>query len=135
MTSEEESRTSAGASNARILPYTRLRMLRPGIATAVIEDGKVVLYHCMENSREMFGAPLNPLEFELDDGPCIEGLLKAYPEGVMVSDLEHPSEEVEDKVGVAEALFKEGFLVIDDELSHVPNDSNQEEDDDSDDPF
>eukprot|EP01039_Chlorochromonas_danica_P001428 gene1428-1553_t len=134
ITSEEENRTSAGASDARIQPYTRLRMLRPGIATTVIEDGKVVLYHCMENSREMFGAPLNPLEFELDDGPCIEGLLKAYPEAVMVSDLEHPSEEVEDKLGVAEALFKEGFLVIDDELSNAPNDNNQEEDD-SDDPF
>jgi len=59
----------------------------------------------------------SPLEFELDDGPAIEMLLKAYPEGVMIQDLPHPSEELEDKVGIAQALFKEGFLLIVDETS------------------
>ena len=65
----------------------------------------------------MFGNPLNPLEFELDDGPAIEALLAAYPEGITVSELEHPSEELDDKIGVAQALYKEGFLVIADEVS------------------
>jgi hypothetical protein len=44
-------------------------------------------------------------------------LLRAYPEGVMVSDLEHPGEELDDKLSIAEALFKEGFLLVDDEAS------------------
>lgn len=35
----------------------------------------------------------------------------------MVQDLPHPSEELEDKVGIAQALFKEGFLLIVDETS------------------
>lgn len=145
VTEEEEARTSAKAPKARILPYTRLRMLRPGIATIVVEDGKLVLYHAMDNSRALFGAPINPLEFELDDGPCIEGLLRAYPEPVMVSDLEHPGEDIEDKVGVAEALYKEGFLVIADEFSYggaegdegdADSQAGGEEDDGSDDdPF
>jgi hypothetical protein len=26
-------------------------MLRPGIARAVVEDGMIVVYHCMDNSR------------------------------------------------------------------------------------
>ena len=67
--------------------------------------------------REMFGAPNHPLEFELDDGPAIEMLLEAYPVAVAVLDLPHPSEELEDKVSVAQALFKEGFLLIDDNSS------------------
>lgn len=34
-----------------------------------------------------------------------------------MSELEHPSEELDDKIGVAQALFKEGFLMIDDEFT------------------
>ena len=67
-----------GAPDARLFSYTNLRMLRPGIARAIVEDNQVVVYHCMDNSREIFGTPLQPLEFELDDGPAIEALLGAY---------------------------------------------------------
>lgn len=70
----------------------------------------------------MFGAPIQPLEFEVDDGPAIEALLNAYPAGVLVQDLPHASEELEDKVGVAQALFKEGLLLIDDEVSGAGED-------------
>jgi hypothetical protein len=48
---QEEACTAAGAPLATIFPYTQLRMLRPGLATAVVEDGKLVVYHCMDNSR------------------------------------------------------------------------------------
>jgi hypothetical protein len=138
LTKEEEAVSSSGGGNIVINPYTKLRMARPGVAIVLIEEGKVVVYHCMDNSRygislyvfsidlmvrlyffsrEQFGSPLQPLEFELDDGPTIEMLLRAYPEGVMVSDLEHPGEELDDKLSIAEALFKEGFLLVDDEAS------------------
>lgn len=59
-------------------------MLRPGIAIAVVEDGMVVVYHCMDNARELYGNPLSPLEFELDDGLAIEALLEAYPQSIEV---------------------------------------------------
>jgi hypothetical protein len=65
----------------------------------------------------MYGNAFAPLEFELDDGPAIEQLLSAYPHPIMISDLYHPSEELEDKVSLAEALFKEGFLMIVDDTS------------------
>lgn len=129
LSSIEESATSAGLPDAVIFPYTQLRMLRPDIAVAVVEDGKIVVYHCMDNARNLYGNEISPLEFEVDDGPAIEMLLHAYPEPIMVSDLQHPSEDLEDKVGVAQALFKEGFLVIVDETSkpHVAgNDSDAE---------
>ena len=149
----EEQRSAAGAPGAIVYPHTRLRMVRPGVARALVEDGMVVVYHCMDNAREMYGAPLAPLEFELDDGPAIEMLLLAYPEAVAVDDLPHPSEELEDKVSLAQvrpctnaldtdvpltahttrtqALFKEGFLLIDDEASKPSNDDDDDGDDDN----
>jgi lysine-specific demethylase/histidyl-hydroxylase NO66 len=105
-----------------------------GIARAIIEDGKVVLYHCMDNARyfhfylkirvpilisimcrEMFGTPISPLEFDLDDGPAIEALLNAYPNSIIVQDLPHNSEELEEKISIAQSLFKEGILLLIDE--------------------
>eukprot|EP01031_Cornospumella_fuschlensis_P038118 gene38118-46314_t len=138
---QEEQHTAANAPDIRIMPYTALRVARPGIAVTVVEDGKVVVYHAMDNSRELFGSPLNPLEFELDDGPCLEALLTSYPHAIQVMHLPHPSEEVEDKVGVAEALYREGLLVVVDEISRAAggdDDGGEEEGDedgDSDDPF
>jgi hypothetical protein len=133
LTAAEEAKTAAGAPQATMYTYTQLRIVRPGIAIAVVEDGKIVVYHAMDNSREMFETPLNPLEFDLDDGPAIEALLNAYPEAVVISELEHSSEDVEDKVGIAEALYKEGILMIVDEASKPAGDTNS--DDDSDCPF
>lgn len=75
-------------------------------------------------------APLNPMEFDLDDGPAIEALLDAYPSPVVVMDLPHPSEELEDKVSVAQALFKEGFLLRVEESEEVKGASDEEDDDD-----
>ena len=49
---------SLQAPDARLFSYTNLRMLRPGIARALVEDNRVVVYHCMDNSREIFGTPL-----------------------------------------------------------------------------
>lgn len=90
---------------------------------------------CANCHRELFGNPLQSVEFELDDGPTIEGLLRAYPEGVTVSDLEHPGEELEDKVAIADALFREGFLVIDDEASKPAAEDGSGDEQNDDDPF
>lgn len=70
----------------------------------------------------------------MDDGPTIEGLIKAYPEGVVVDELYHPSEETDDKVSIAQALYKEGFLLIIDEASK-PSNIHDNDDDDDNDPF
>jgi hypothetical protein len=50
VTKEEETRLFSPENNT-VLPFTKLRMLRPGIARAIIEDGVIVVYHCMDNSR------------------------------------------------------------------------------------
>lgn len=131
MTEEEEQLSSWRSPDIVIHPYTKLRLLRPGIARAIVEDGMVVVYHCMDNSRELHGASINPLEYDLDDGPCIEELLLSYPQGVTVADLKHPSEELDDKVSVAQSLYKEGILLIDDEASKPTQPGGSDEDSDS----
>jgi hypothetical protein len=51
LSDNEEAVTSAGMTTVTIYPYTLLRMIRPKIAIAVIEEGKMVVYHCMDNAR------------------------------------------------------------------------------------
>ena len=92
-------------------------------------------------NRELYASVSSPLEFELDDGPAIERLIGAYPESVCVSELPHSSEELEDKIAVAQALFREGFLLVADEATRIhhpdyqetPVDNDDDDDDDDDD--
>jgi hypothetical protein len=51
LTEEEEASTSVGSPDVNIATYTKLRMVRPGVARAIIEDDMIVLYHCMDNAR------------------------------------------------------------------------------------
>ncbi len=90
-------------------------MVRADIARLVLEDGKAIVYHAMDNSRVHHGAPLNLLAFEIDDAPAIETLLHAYPGTVSVKDLPHPpAEDPDDKISIARSLYNEGFLVVED---------------------
>jgi lysine-specific demethylase/histidyl-hydroxylase NO66 len=130
----EEKRSAAGTPEAKIFPFTVLRMIRPGVARAVVEDGMIIVYHCMDNARLQEETVVSPIEFDIDDGPAIEALLSAYPRGVEVSDLPHPSEELDDKVSVAAALYKEGFLYIEDEGT-LPFEREIGDSENSDDPF
>jgi lysine-specific demethylase/histidyl-hydroxylase NO66 len=105
-----------------IRPDSMLRVVRKGVARVMVEEGKVVVYHCMDNARVLYGAEFAPLEFELDDGPAIEMLLNAYPDPVRVNDLPHPpNEDIEDKIGIAESLFKERLLVLVGNSTDNPN--------------
>lgn len=61
LTPFEEARSSAGAPSAIIYPFTKLRIIRPNIARALVEDGMVVLYHCMDNARYIFVASGNEI--------------------------------------------------------------------------
>jgi lysine-specific demethylase/histidyl-hydroxylase NO66 len=88
-----------------------VRLVRPGIARLALEDGKAVLYHCVDNSRVYRGNPLSPLEFELDDAPALEALLTTVePRWIQVQDLIH--DDIEDKMEIAQTLFDEGILAM-----------------------
>ena len=138
LTEEEEEQTAASSSShasaAKISPFTKVAVVRPNVARVIVEDGNVVVYHCLDNSREIFENPISPLEFELDDGPAIEKLLGYAMDndaaGVVVADLPHTSEELHEKVGIAEALFKEGLLRIVDDVRPSANPSTESNGDD-----
>ena len=53
-----------------------------------------------------------------------------------MSELYHPSEELEDKVAIAQSLYKEGFLMIDD-VASLPRGAQEkrQNSNDDDDPF
>jgi lysine-specific demethylase/histidyl-hydroxylase NO66 len=97
--------------DVEMLPNRLCRLARPGVARLVLEDEKAVVYHCADNSCVYHEEPLNPLEFELDDAPALEQLLTTVePHWICVSDLIHDS--IEDKVGVAQALYDEGIVAV-----------------------
>lgn len=94
-----------------IAPSHMIRLVREGIARLTIEDGKAILYHCMDNSREYHGAPLQTLEFELDDAPALEMILRTVPpHWICVRDL--LMDDIADKVELAQSLYDEGILSV-----------------------
>jgi len=108
---KQESRLTNDKTAAQIGPTTLCRIARPGIARLALEGEKAVLYHCGDNSRVYHGNPLSPMEFEMDDAPVIEALLKTEePHWIMVKDLIHDS--IEDKIEVTRSLYSEGILAI-----------------------
>lgn len=112
LTPREKQTTSLAQERAvKILPNMLVRLLRPGVARLVLEDGMAILYHCMDNSRVYHEKPMSPMEFEMDDAPAIEQLLKTLePHWICVTDLYHDT--IEDKMGVVQALYDEGILSV-----------------------
>jgi lysine-specific demethylase/histidyl-hydroxylase NO66 len=95
----------------RLRADDQVRLVRPGVARLVVEDGMAVLYHCLDNSRVYHANPLCPMEFEMDDAAAMEQLLvTTEPDWILIADLFHDS--IQDKVGVAQSLYDEGILVL-----------------------
>lgn len=62
-------------------------------------------------------------------------LLAAYPHSQVVSELTHTSEELDDKMSIAHALYKEGFLLVTDDATrsgHIGGGTDNSDDDDDD---
>ena len=112
LTTQEKKLTCLAETKAvKILPDMLVRLVRPGVARLVLEDGMAVIYHCMDNSRVYHEKPVSPMEFETDDAPAIEQLLTTLePHWICVADLYHDT--IEDKIGVVQALYDEGILAV-----------------------
>lgn len=107
---EEENCTNDNSPLLKINVNTQLKLIRHNIVRLVIEDGKAVVYHCRENSRQHHEIPISPLEFEVDDAESIEFILQSYPDFFRVGDLPH--EDPADQIELAKALYKEGILMF-----------------------
>ena len=110
-----ESDEDVDFKNGDIFIGSKIRLVREGIARLIVEDDKIVLYHCVDNSRTFREVPLSPMEFEVDDAPALETILKTVsPEWITVGELPHqPKDDPDDKIGIAKALFEEGILAVD----------------------
>jgi bifunctional lysine-specific demethylase and histidyl-hydroxylase NO66 len=98
-------------SDDRIVPTTLCRLAQYGIARLVLEDGKAVVYHCIDNACIYHEVPISPMEFEIDDAPALEQLITTTePNWIRVCDLIHESNE--DKVAITRSLYDEGILAI-----------------------
>jgi len=111
--SEEEAALTNDGENGEICAETMVRIARGGIARLVSEEDKCVVYHCADNERD-HRSELSPLEFEMDDAPAIELLLKTMaPMWVKVSDLPHPpADDIDDKIEVVKSLYEEGIVAV-----------------------
>ena len=63
-TDEEETYTKVGGVPRRITAFTRVCVVRPHVARAVLEDGSVVVYHCLDNSRCVQYSAVQSLPYE-----------------------------------------------------------------------
>ena len=89
-----------------------IRLVRRGIAVAILEDDAAVVYHCCRNERSAPPPDLQPraLEFEPEMLPVIRQIIAAYPAYVAVRHLSGGLDD-DEKVAIAQSLYSEGVLM------------------------
>lgn len=93
-----------------------IRLLRKNILRMVSEE-KIRLYYYVENSLEYHGNELPFLEIEPEFAPGVETLITAYPQYVMVENLDLPTDT--DKIQLADALWSRGLIMTDQPMENV----------------
>lgn len=100
----------------KVVGSTRVYMRTRDAGMLVVEDEIAVVYHCVGDHK------YNPVtgnayrvEFELDDAPVIEELLRAYPDenAVTVDQLWAPDgADTSRRIAVTQTLVEEGVLLV-----------------------
>ncbi|XP_005989782.1 ribosomal oxygenase 1 isoform X2 [Latimeria chalumnae] len=96
---------------------TRVRLLRHNIARLCTEEGNLVFYHTVENSRVYHKGEPKYLEIDPEFTDGVEFLIHSYPNYVSVHSL--PCETENDKISLALILFEKGLLVTEKPLIPV----------------
>jgi hypothetical protein len=89
-----------------------VRLVRRGVAVAVLDDDASVVYHCCRNERSAPPPDLQPraLEYEPEMLPVIHQIFAAYPAYVAVRELSGGLDDSE-KVAIVQSLYSEGVLM------------------------
>ena len=89
-----------------------VRLVRRGIAVAVLDEDAAVVYHCCRNERCAPAPDVQPraLEFEPEMLSVIHQIFAAYPTYVAVRNLSGDLDDSE-KVAIAQSLYSEGVLM------------------------
>jgi len=101
---------AAGSSAVECTIDTELKLLSATVARVVVEDDKVMMYHCAQNAREFHGNPPQGLIFDLDQAEAIDFVLQSYPEPFCVADI--PISEDQDKLDIGNNLLEQGVVFI-----------------------
>uniref|UniRef100_A0A8K9XTB8 Bifunctional lysine-specific demethylase and histidyl-hydroxylase n=1 Tax=Oncorhynchus mykiss TaxID=8022 RepID=A0A8K9XTB8_ONCMY len=86
----------------------RVRLVRSGIARLCSDGEAVWLYYTADNSRVYHKEEPKSVEIKAEHTDAMEFLIHAYPKFVTVGSL--PCKLAEDKVSLAELLFKRGLI-------------------------
>ncbi len=89
-----------------------VRLVRRGVAVAVLDNDVAVVYHCCRNERSAPPPDLQPraLEYEPDMLPVIHQIFAAYPAYTAVRSLSGGLDDSE-KVAIVQSLYNEGVLM------------------------
>ncbi|KAL4630418.1 bifunctional lysine-specific demethylase and histidyl-hydroxylase NO66 [Arapaima gigas] len=93
---------------AHMKPQTKIRLLRDGIARLCSEGDAVSLYYTVDNSRVYHKEEPKSFEIQPEHTDAVEFLIRSYPSFVSVASL--PCDSLEEKVSLAELLFKRGLI-------------------------
>eukprot|EP00794_Sanderia_malayensis_P020471 gene20471-22487_t len=94
---------------AKLTSASEVRLIRPGIARLVIEDGCAIIYHTMGNAKVAgpSSAALS-ITLPLEEADAAEHLLNSYPDYVSVDSV--PLASYEDKIRIVKCLYSHGIL-------------------------
>jgi hypothetical protein len=89
-----------------------VRLVRRGVAVAVLDDDAAVVYHCCRNERSAPPPDLQPraLEYEPDMLPVIRQIFSSYPAYISVRSLSGGLDDGE-KVAIVQSLYNDGVLM------------------------
>ncbi|XP_059504678.1 ribosomal oxygenase 1 [Stegostoma tigrinum] len=88
---------------------TRIRMLRSNVARLCGENGSILLYYTIENSRDYHKEDEKCIEIDPELADGVELLLCSYPQYIKVDSL--PAGSLDDKISLAAALYEKGLLM------------------------
>ncbi|XP_059841599.1 ribosomal oxygenase 1 [Hypanus sabinus] len=88
---------------------TRIRMVRSNIARLCGENGSILLYYSIENSREYHKEENKCIEIDPELADGVELLLCSYPQFIKIDSL--PAGNLDDKISLAIALYEKGLLM------------------------
>ncbi|XP_067844770.1 ribosomal oxygenase 1 [Heptranchias perlo] len=93
---------------------TRIRILRSNIARLCGENGNILLYYTVENSRHYHKEEAKCIEIDPELADGVELLLCSYPQYIKVDNL--PAGNLDDKISLAVALYERGLLMTENPL-------------------
>jgi len=97
------------SSTFEVVNDTEIRLVRPGAARLVVDDGQAHLYHTLDNAMYFEGDVPQSVVFELESTPALEHILAKPDEWLDVCTL--PGLDAEGQTALAACLYDVGVVL------------------------